>query len=148
VFVIAGASVFIAVALARQRRGKVRAAMLAVAGAVTFAIVAALTKRFVESLASEQFQTLLTWVPYGLLAAGVIGAVLLQSAFQAGELAVSLPIIDTVEPIGSVLIGAIVFEEHLAATPLRLAIQLLGAAIAVVGVILVDRSQLALQASR
>lgn len=58
-----------------------------------------------------------------------------------------MPLIDTVEPVDSVLIGATVFEEHLAGSPLRLAVQLAGAAIAIVGVIAVDRSSLAVSAN-
>jgi hypothetical protein len=59
-----------------------------------------------------------------------------QSAFQAGPLTASLPIIDTLEPVSGVIIGAAVFHEHLARSPAMLAIQLCGAAIATVGIAL------------
>ena len=37
-----------------------------------------------------------------------------QSAFQAGPLRASLPVLSVVEPLASILIGAWLFEEHIA----------------------------------
>ncbi|HVI19288.1 MAG TPA: hypothetical protein VM712_12965, partial [Gaiellales bacterium] len=56
--------------------------------------------------------------------------------------AASLPIVDTVEPISSVLLGAILFHEKLAASPPLLTAQLAGAALAIVGIVIIDRSRL------
>ncbi len=64
---------------------------------------------------------------------------LAQSSFQAGSLTVSLPIIDTLEPIGGVLMGAVVFQERLA-TSWALAVQGLGALAAVAGIVILGRS--------
>ena len=55
---------------------------------------------------------------------------------------ISLPIIDSVEPIGAVLIGATVFAERLAASAAVLAAQALGGSVAVAGIVLLDRSPL------
>jgi hypothetical protein len=57
--------------------------------------------------------------PWALLALGPAGLLLSASAFQAGALAASLPIMDTVEPTSGVLIGTLVFGEQLAAIPGR-----------------------------
>jgi hypothetical protein len=59
-----------------------------------------------------------------------------MGAFQAGALGASLPIIDTVEPVAGVLIGTVVFGEHLAASPAGLAVQAAGAAAAGAGILL------------
>ncbi|WP_329190652.1 hypothetical protein [Actinacidiphila glaucinigra] len=64
-----------------------------------------------------------------------------SSSFQAGSLAVSLPLIDTIEPIGAVLAGADRLNERLA-TSGHLAVQVLGAALAVTGIVILDRSPL------
>jgi hypothetical protein len=62
---------------------------------------------------------------------------------RAGPLSVSLPVIDSVEPISAVLIGTLVFSERLAGSPAGLAVQLAGAAAAVAGIFLLGRSSLA-----
>ena len=66
-----------------------------------------------------------------------------QSAFRAGALSVSLPVIDTLEPVSAVLIGAFVFGERLAASPGQLAAQLAGGAVAAAGIAALSRSSVA-----
>ena len=44
------------------------------------------------------------------------------NAFQVGVLSVSLPVIDTVEPVSAVIIGATVFSESLATSPAQLSV--------------------------
>ena len=51
-----------------------------------------------------------SWTTYGLVAAGVLGMVLAQSAFQAGQLDASLPPMTVVDPIVSILIGDCCFR--------------------------------------
>ena len=86
---------------------------------------------------------LLRWEPCALLAAGILGTLLSQSAFRAGALSVSLPVIDTLEPISTVVIGAWVFGERLAASPGQLAAQLAGGAVAAAGMATLSRSSVA-----
>src|SRR5215813_8750830 len=78
---------------------------------------------------------LATWEPYALLAVGILSGVFGQSAFNAGPLSMSLPVIDTVEPVSSVILGAAVFQEHLARSSGLLALQIGGGAIAAAGII-------------
>ncbi|HET6816011.1 MAG TPA: hypothetical protein VFH66_02140, partial [Mycobacteriales bacterium] len=70
----------------------------------------------------------------------VAGLLLSQLTFQSGALQISLPVIDTVEPTAAVLIGIVVFHEALAASPVRLSLQLAGAFVAVVGIVALDRA--------
>src|SRR5215470_1584572 len=77
------------------------------------------------------------------LKAGTLGTLLSQSAFRAGALSVSLPVIDTLEPVSAVVIGAFVFGERLAASPGQLAAQLAGGAVAVAGIAALSRSSVA-----
>jgi hypothetical protein len=60
--------------------------------------------------------------------------------FQSGSLQISPPVIDTLEPTATVLIGTIVFHEALAESALRLSVQLAGACAAIVGIVLLDRA--------
>lgn len=70
----------------------------------------------------------------------MLGGLFGQSAFAAGALSLSLPVIDTVEPIAAVTIGATIFGERLAASPALLAIQLGGGAVAVAGIAVLSHS--------
>ena len=58
------------------------------------------------------------WQPYTLIAAGGLGLLLTQLAFQAGPLTASLPAIATVDPLLSIAIGVLVYDEHLRRGPL------------------------------
>ena len=106
-------------------------------------MVAALSKSFVDEVGRLGVGALAEWQPYTLAVFGILGTLLAQSAYQAGSLAVSLPTIDTVEPITSVAIGATLFQERLASSVPLLSAQLLGAAVAVLGILAIDRSALA-----
>jgi uncharacterized membrane protein YedE/YeeE len=105
-----------------------------------YGLLDALTKSSVDILAVRGAGVLLAWEPCALLAAAVLGALFGQSAFAAGALSLSLPVIDTVEPVAAVVIGATVFGERLASSPVLLAIQLAGGAIAVAGIAVLSRS--------
>jgi hypothetical protein len=91
---------------------------------------------------------LASWEPYALGAAGILGGLFGQSAFNAGPLSLSLPVIDTVEPTAAVVLAAVVFRESLAQTPWELAVQLAGAATAVGGVALLSHSCVVLTEDR
>jgi hypothetical protein len=129
---------------ALRARGTARVIWLATATAVIYALVNAVTKSSVGLLMARGAGVLATWEPYTLIAVGILSAVFGQSAFNAGPLALSLPVIDTVEPVSSVILGAAVFQEHLAQSPGLLALQLVGGAIAAAGIVVLSRSPVAL----
>jgi drug/metabolite transporter (DMT)-like permease len=137
-----------AVLAAARTRGPAQVIILAAAAAVTYGVLDALTKSWVDLLARRGAPALLRWEPWAILAAGILGAYLTQSSFQAGALAVSLPVIDTVEPVSAVLIGATVFHEPLATTPGHLALQLAGGAVAAGGIAALSRSSVAVAETR
>ena len=68
---------------------------------------------------------LLSWQLYTVLALGAIGLFLTQVAFQAGPLTASLPAISTVDPLLSIAIGVLVYDEHIHRGPLSGAVLLL-----------------------
>jgi len=129
---------------ALRARGTARVIWLAAATAVIYALVNAVTKSSVGLLMTRGAGVLATWEPYMLIAVGILSGVFGQSAFNAGPLALSLPVIDTVEPVSSVILGAAVFQEHLAQSPGLLALQLVGGAIAAAGIVVLSRSPVAL----
>lgn len=131
-----------------QSHGTARVIWLAAATAVMYALVNAVTKNSVGLLMHRGTGVLATWQPYTLLAAGVLSGLFAQSAFNAGPLSLSLPVIDTVEPVCSVILGAAVFSEHLARSPGMLALQLIGGAIAAAGIVVLSRSPVTLAEER
>ena len=125
---------------ALRTRGPARVILLAGMAAMTYGVLDAVTKSTVDILPDRGVGVLTTWEPYALLVAGVLGNLFGQSAFNAGPLSLSLPVVDTVEPATAVVLAAVVFHESLARTPWHLALQLLGAAIAVTGIVLLSHS--------
>jgi drug/metabolite transporter (DMT)-like permease len=138
----------LAVTVGRLGGGTVRAAPLATAAGAVFGLTAAVTLSLTRMLrAGSAGAALGHWQLWALLALGTIGLLLSASAFQAGALAASLPIMDTVEPATGVLIGTLVFGEHLAASPAGVAAQLMGAVAAAAGIALLGRYASAAEAA-
>lgn len=138
---LVGGGVLVAAASAVRTSGTARTTLLAAAGAGAFALVDVLSKATVDELRLHGLaQVLTSGYPYALLAVGIAGLVLSQSAFQSGPLHVSLPVIDTLEPTLAVLVGALAFHEALAASPLELTAQLAAGALALAGIVLLDRT--------
>jgi hypothetical protein len=143
-----GGAVAICAAVALRVRGTARVILLAAASAIIYGVLDALTKSTVDILSMRGVGVLATWEPYGLLVAGILGTLFGQSAFNAGPLALSLPVVDTVEPTTAVILAVVVFGESLASTPWRLAVQLLGAATAATGIILLSHSTVVMAEER
>ena len=102
------------VAAARRTFGRPRAMLLATAVAVLLGMVAVLTKVSTHRLATHGWHGLLTVpAPYVLVAVAVAVTVLQQSAFHAGALQASVPIMLVGEPVVAVLLGVVILGEHL-----------------------------------
>jgi drug/metabolite transporter (DMT)-like permease len=131
----------LAVAAGRLGSGPARTALTATAAGVVFGLTAAVTLSFTRLLRAEgPGASLAHWQPWALLGLGTAGLLLSASAFQAGALAASLPVMDTVEPASGVLMGALLFGERLAASPAGIAVQLAGAAAAFAGIALLSQT--------
>lgn len=103
------------IAAARRTVGRARAMLLAVAVAVVLGMIAVLTKICTHRFAVGGWHGLLTVpAPYVLVVLAVLLTVLQQSAFHAGALQASVPIMLVGEPIVAVLIGVAALGEHLA----------------------------------
>lgn len=121
--------------------GHARVVWLAAAAGALYGLLDALTKSSVDILAAAgPAAVLATWEPYALLVAAIFGEVFGQTAYGAGPLSLSLPVIDTVEPVAAVVIGATVFGERLASSPALQAVQFAGGALAVAGIAVLSRS--------
>jgi drug/metabolite transporter (DMT)-like permease len=127
--------------LARGRVPTVRAALLALVAGVMNALLAVLT-RSVSTLIGAGIPHLLhQWEPYALAGTAVLSMLFVQSAFQAGPLRASLSALTLSEPIASVLIGQLGLHERIHLAPRRSAVELIGLAAAVTGVLALSRSR-------
>jgi hypothetical protein len=123
-------------------RGRPRVVWLAAAAGIMYGLLDAFTKSTVDLFSARGAGAFLTWEPYAILGAAIVGALFGQSAFEAGALSLSLPVIDTLEPVSAVVIAATVFGERLASSPALLGVQLLAGLVAVVGIALLSRSSI------
>ena len=132
---------FAAVQIGRGRSSRTRAMLTGVAAGMLFGIQDALTRQTLEILQSSGVSAMFAaWAPYALVGAGAIGIWLMQSAFSAGPLQVSLPAISAGEPLVGILLGVLVFGDRIQLTPGLLAIQAGGVAALIAGVIMVGRA--------
>src|SRR5215470_14123017 len=130
----------LALSASRLAGGPARAALTATAAGAVFGLTAAVTlslSRLVRAVGPGG--TLAHWQPWALVALGLAGLLLSANAFQAGALAASLPVMDTVEPVCGVLLGTLLFGERLAESPAAAGVQLAGAAAAIAGITLLGR---------
>ena len=97
---------------AAVRRGTVRAVLLGVVTALLYGLTAALTKGVVSLLDDGPLALVTAWETPALVLAAVGGTLASQSAFQAGGLGASLPVITVGEPVVGVVLGATVLAEQ------------------------------------
>jgi hypothetical protein len=96
-----------------------RAALIGVAVGAVYAGTAALIKATTNVLSQHGlWATLVSWQLLAVVVLGAVGLFLTQLAFRAGPLTASLPAISTVDPLLSVAIGVLVYDEHLRRGPL------------------------------
>ncbi len=106
-----------AVIVGALRRGTTRAVSWGLAAALCYGATGPLTKTVVSLVGDGAWGTLATaWELYLLVACAVLGMLCNQSAFQAGNLPASLPVIAIGTPVFGSLIGVLVYQERLAAT--------------------------------
>jgi hypothetical protein len=118
------------------------------AAEICFGLLAPVTKSFVAELSRGSESAFTSWQPYVLAVLGLGGFLVAQSAYQAGPIAISLPVIDAVEPTVAVILAATVLGEQVRAGTLALGAEALGAMIALAGVFVLGRSPFVLDLYR
>jgi hypothetical protein len=105
---------------------------------VMFGLQDALTRRTLSVLPHGAVATLFEqWPTYALIVVGACSIFLAQSAFEAGPLPASLPLLTFGEPVTGIAFGAGVYSEHLSLSPASLVAEIVCLAGAAVGVWLV-----------
>ncbi|MDQ6945496.1 MAG: DMT family transporter [Actinomycetota bacterium] len=110
------------------------AALYGAAAGVVYAGTAALLKALTVVASHGLGAVLTSWQLYTAVAASGAGVVLTQLAYQAGPLAASLPTITIVNPLLSIVVGVVVYDESLrhelgAILAMTVLLLLLGAAV-------------------
>jgi hypothetical protein len=95
--------------------GSERAALLGVAAGAAFGLTAALIKGMTGTFHGSLISVLAHWQIYAMVAAGVLGFFLTQSALNAGRLVAAQPGISIMDPVVSVAWGVLVFGEQVRA---------------------------------
>jgi len=128
--------------LAAGRWRGARPALLATAAGVVYGLTAALAKTSAHLLGRGVGHFAGSWQPWALIPGGILGMVLCQSAFQAGTLKASLPLLTAVDPLVSIVIGIVAFHEQVSQHPLGVALEISAGAVLVLGVLALGRSPL------
>lgn len=123
------------VELGRRQRDEGRsAALLGIAVGIIYAATAALLKGVSDVALKGPAALFSSWQLYTVVVIGATGLLLNQLAFQAGPLTASLPATATVDPLLSIVVGVVVYDEHIRRGPgggvlLGLLVLLLGIAV-------------------
>ena len=96
-----------------QFSGGAAAAMYGIAAGIGYAATAALLKALTGIMGRGAAAVVTSWQLYTVVAVGAAGVVLSQLAYQAGPLAASLPAITIVNPLLSIVIGVVVYDEDI-----------------------------------
>jgi len=116
--------------------GPRRALALGAGAGLLFGVTGAITQTTGHLLDHGILHTLTSWPPYALIAASGLGLLLNQSAFQAGELEWSLPVMTIFEPLTAIVIGQFMFDEHIDGSALARLGEVVGLAGMTVGVLM------------
>ena len=119
-----------------------RAAFLATAAGIVYGVTAAITKATAHLLDTGFWHAATSWKPYVGVCLGIGGMVMDQSAYQAGPLATSLPALTVADPVVSIIIGAVLFEEGVEIAHGAPMVEAMALIVMVVGVFVLARSPL------
>ncbi len=128
------------VLVAHRARGRSRAIALAAAAGVLFGASAPLL-RLVATRVDDPLLALTSWPLPVLIGTGLVGFLLSQNAFQAGELPGPLAMLTIVEPYVAVLVGLVLLHEKLSTRPVDVVLLVLSTVAVTAGVIIVTRSR-------
>ncbi|MGC9537917.1 DMT family transporter [Streptomyces sp. UG1] len=124
-------------AYAKRSRLSSGPALLATAAGLLYGVQDALTRVTGQRFAEGGIMEVLTgWQPYAVVALGLTGLILVQSAFETASLRMSLPALTAAQPLAGILCGVGFLGDRLRTDAGALAWESAGLAGIVVGIIL------------
>lgn len=136
------AATVLALAGARLTAGAVKASLTALAAGIVMGTQSVLLDATVARIRHGWADALLSWQAWLLVAVSVLGLLLIQSAFQEGPLAASMPVIDAAEPAVAVILGVLLFDEEVGHGAVSGVLAVVGVAVLLAGVVVLDTSPL------
>ena len=124
--------------LGRRSEGSRTAAYNGVVSGILFGISACLVKPTVEMLHVSVRDVLSHWEFYAMAIAGITAFVIQQVSLSSGYLATSVATVSTANPIVSVIIGILLFDERLSRPPWHIVVAMAGLALAMVGAVVIS----------
>lgn len=124
--------------LGRRAVGSRKAAYLGVVSGVLFGTSACLVKPTLDMLHVSVGDVLSHWEFYAMAAAGIIAFVLQQMSLSTGYLATSVATVSVSNPIVSVILGALLFDERLARPAWHVVLAIVGLALAMLGAVTIS----------
>ncbi|MBV9411929.1 MAG: DMT family transporter [Acidimicrobiia bacterium] len=134
-----GVSVALLVVGARLT-GAGRAVALAPAAGIVLGLNTVFTKAAATQFKAGIGNGLTSWETYGVAVFGLAGLLLMQSAFQAGEIEWSLPTLTVINPVLSIAVGLVLLDETVAAHGVAIIPLVISLAVMVWGVVSLARS--------
>jgi drug/metabolite transporter (DMT)-like permease len=119
-----------------------RAAAFGAAAAMLFAYTSSFTKATTTLITGGWGHVFTHWEPYALGLTGLLGFFMLQNALHAGPIAASRSVMVIVNPLVSIAIGVLVFDEHLRTGAGFVAGEVLALAVMCAGAVTLSQSPL------
>ena len=136
-----GGAIAVLTALGRVGSPVRRAAVLAAAAGLTWALEATFLKTATQTLAAAGLGGMLTnWPVYALVGATITGTLLQQAALHLGPLSVSQPILIITDPVASIILSVWLFGEHFTNSPVKIAVAVLAFAVMAAAVTVLSRT--------
>ena len=136
-----GAAIAVLAAAGRWGPPVRRAAVLAAAAALTWALEATFLKTATQTLATSGIVGMLThWPLYAFIAATVTGTVLQQAALHVGPLSVSQPVLVITDPFASIILSVWLFGERFTDSPAKITVAVLAFAVMAAGLTVLTRT--------
>jgi hypothetical protein len=112
-----------------------RALFLGAGASVGFAFLAVVTKSLTNVLMKGWLGALVSWQLYALALIGLTSFVVMQHAFRAGSLAVSQSALILTNPIVSIVLGFVLFDERLRGGSVAVTLEVLSLIVLVAGAV-------------
>jgi drug/metabolite transporter (DMT)-like permease len=125
-------------ALGRRSEGSRTAAYNGTVSGILFGTSACLVKPTIEMLHVSVAEVVTHWEFYAMAITGIIAFVVQQMSLSSGYLATSVATVSTANPIVSVAIGTLLFDERLARPAWHVVVALIGLTLAMIGAIVIS----------
>jgi drug/metabolite transporter (DMT)-like permease len=139
-FAVAGVSTIALLVAGNRVAGAGRAVALATAAGLVLGLNAVVTKAAATEFSHGIADGFSSWETYGIAVTGLGGLLLMQSAFQVGDIEWSLPTLTVVNPVLSIIVGVTLLDEKVAAHGAGLVLLVVSLGVMVWGLIALARS--------